>query len=100
MFNHRTTGFRRVFREDVGVFIRTSRTHLTFWNTSEYIFGKKRALAAATEHTKGDRPRPSPGRVERGEQGEARPGNSAPRDGPQLELFFRSRLSTWSKTDP
>ena len=40
-----------------------------------------------------------PGRVDRGEQGVARAGNSAPRGGIQLE-FFRRRLKTWSKSDP
>ena len=40
-----------------------------------------------------------PGRAGRIEQGEARPGNSAPRSGPQLELF-RRRLKTCSKSEP
>ena len=41
----------------------------------------------------------NPGRVERVEQGEARPRNSAPRSGSQLELFGR-RLKTWSNSEP
>ena len=40
-----------------------------------------------------------PDRIGRGEQGEARPENSAPRGGAQLELS-RRRLKTWSKSDP
>ena len=40
----------------------------------------------------------SPGRVRRGEQGEARRANSTPNGGPHLELG-RLRLTTWSKTD-
>ena len=41
----------------------------------------------------------APGRVERGAQGEARPGNSAPRSGPRLEVS-RRRPKVWSKSDP
>ena len=40
----------------------------------------------------------APGRVVRGEQGEARRANSTPNDGAQLELG-RLRLKTWSKSD-
>ena len=39
-----------------------------------------------------------PGRVGRGEQNEARPAISVPRDGPHLELG-RIRLKAWSKSD-
>ena len=46
-----------------------------------------------------DTKRERPGRVGRGEQGEAHPGNRAPRVGPELEIF-RRRLKTWPKTDP
>ena len=49
--------------------------------------------------TKRERPRPPPGEFGRGGQGEARPGNSAPRGGPQLELC-RTRLKSWSKSHP
>ena len=38
-------------------------------------------------------------RVGRDEQCEARPGNSAPRGGPQLELS-RRQLETWSESEP
>ena len=41
----------------------------------------------------------TPGRVERGEQAEARAGNSATRGGPKLELS-RRRLKNWSKLGP
>ena len=37
-------------------------------------------------------------RVERGEQGEARPAINVPRSGPRLDLG-RLRLKTWSKSD-
>ena len=40
----------------------------------------------------------APGRVGRGEQGEARRASSTPNGGPDLELG-RLRLKTWSKTD-
>ena len=66
---------------------------------SEQIFSQKRDLAGAAIDTKRERPRPPPARVERGEQGEARPGNSAPGGGPQLGLS-RRQLKTWSKSDP
>ena len=41
-----------------------------------------------------ERPRPPPCRVGRGEQIEARPGNSVPRSGPHLVLS-RRRIETW-----
>ena len=71
--------------------IRTS-THFT---SSQQKKGKKHDFAGPSRH-EAKTAEANPGSVGRGEQGEARPGNSAPRGGPQLELF-RRRLKTWSQ---
>ena len=69
-------------------------THFTFRNKKSakntVLQGLSRHEARTTEA--------APRRVGRGEQGEARPGNSAPSDGPQIELS-RRRLKTLSKSD-
>ena len=67
-------------------------THLTFGNIN---LAKDTVLQGLSRHEA--RAEAAPGRVGRGEDGEARPGNSSPRGGPQLELY-RRRLKTWSKS--
>ena len=69
-------------------------THLTFRNK---IFEKSTNLHQLSLH-EARTAEADPDRVRRVEQGEARPGNSTSRGGPQLELS-RRQLKTWFKSE-
>ena len=63
------------------------------------LFDKKKQQEHPQQRDDASTADADPGRVGRDEQVETRPGNSAPKGGPQLELS-REQLKIWSKSEP
>ena len=69
-------------------------------DTSEQKVGQTHdSLLAGAVRTRSENGRGRPRQIREGKQGEAHPGNSAPRGGPQLEVS-RRWPKTWSELDP